>query len=564
MASQTVSNFYSSNATVSIPSTAFDVRVTVQSPGGGAGGAVPPTSLYSGGTGSTIPGGAPGGGRQGVFVYRNNFVARTLTIRIGQAGGNGSTYLQNYFENGFNFPLNCDGRSSNIGSGGCGGASNHQVFIGGGGLRIISQESEGGAGGGATGIIESGNAVIVAGGGGGGSGGSYHTRRNTGGGEGTWANAGRPGGDAGNWSAVSGVVSFSNGGNGQPSGGGAGGGSLAGSPGIAQYPGADTAGSGGGSSYNNNQVQLVSSSINSSTSSYVIISYKTLVPEINSFTATPNPQTSGTTGTPSYTTVLSWSAKDFTSLVLTSSIGESWNVTGNSRTITNLPQSTGSSTCSNVGASRSYTLTACAGSTCVSRNVSVTVFNDNSPIDNITIADRTGLNPNTAYIINLGSISGIDMATNVVGGPGVTVSKNNLGSFASSTTITCNNTVQVRFFSDAFNTDPNGLPTALKTLYVDIGTLRKTFRVSTRPPIVREEFNFENENNKVPFPDIDTILTAPDHPAQQFISSKTITIDDVELQNPDGVEIRTNNGNAQVRKKLSGGDWGPWRDVRSI
>ena len=292
----------------------------------------------------------------------------------------------------------------------------------------------------------------------------------------------------------------------------------------------------------------------------------TITPQvrIGSFTASPNPQTSGFDGTPNFDVTLNWSLSGATSFNVRDNTGATIATSGTSRTVTNLPQSTGTSNCSNPGASRSYTLTATDGFNTVSSSLTVTVFNDNTP-NNFSVPNRTGLEPDTFYITNIGAINGIDMATNVVGGPGVTVSKNNLGNFTSSTTITCNNSVQIRFRSDPFNKDPNGLPTAPKTLYVDIGPLRRFFTISTRAPIVKEIFDFQNENNRVPFPDIDTILTAPDHPAQQFIVSTTLSVDDVELQNPDGVEIRTNNGNAQVRKRIPGSsDWGPWQDVRSI
>jgi hypothetical protein len=292
----------------------------------------------------------------------------------------------------------------------------------------------------------------------------------------------------------------------------------------------------------------------------------TITPQvrIGSFTASPNPQTSGSDGIPNYNVFLSWSLAGATSFTVRDNTGATIATTGSSREVTNLPQSTGTSNCSNPGASRSYTLTATDGFNTVSSSLTVTVFNDNTP-NNFSVPNRTGLEPDTFYITNIGAINGIDMATNVVGGPGVTVSKNNLGNFTSSTTITCNNSVQIRFRSDQFNTDPSGLPTAPRTLYVDIGPTRRFFTISTRAPIVKEIFNFQNHNNKVPYPDIDTIETPPDNPAQPFISTETLPIDDVELQNPNGVEFRTNNGNVQMRVKRQGASsFSSWQDVRQI
>jgi len=79
-----VTNTYTSNTTVNIPSTAFDVTITVRS--------------ASGGTGVDSRGNGPGGtGRRGTFTFKTNYVARTLQIRIGQPGGNGTwtTYDNN-------------------------------------------------------------------------------------------------------------------------------------------------------------------------------------------------------------------------------------------------------------------------------------------------------------------------------------------------------------------------------------------------------------------------------------------------------------------------------------
>jgi len=558
-----VTNTYTSDTTVNIPATASNVTITVRSANGGAGGAVPPTSLYGGGTGSTIAGGAAGSGRQGTFVYKTNYVARTLTIRIGQAGQTGSTYLQNYYENGFTFPANCPGGSSNIGAGACGGASNHQIFQS--GVTIIYQQSEGGAGAGATGVLESGSAVIVAGGGGGGSGGQYILS------SGGYASSGVAGGNAKNWEAVAGAVSFSsasfsNSPSFSPStaGGGGGGGSLAGtSGGSPTFKTASKPGQGGGSKYNSNLVNLTSSSIHNSTQASVTISYVPVPPpEITSFTASPNPQTSGIDGVPKSTTQLSWSSTNTSSASINQSVG-SVTTSGTTTIDTGLQSVAGS----NSPATKSYILTVVGldGSTVSSAPLTVSVYNDNNP-SAFTIPNQTNLEPNQPYIINIGTISSsvIDMVTRVTGLNGATVSRNNTNSWATTMTIDPNNSVQVRFFSLGFNQSPNGL-TNSTTYGVTIGTQTAYFTATTRAPDVNETFNLPNESDRVPYPDIDTILTAPDHPAEQYIVSNTLSVDDIELINPSGVEIRTNNGNAQIRKKITGtSTWGPWQNVRSI
>jgi hypothetical protein len=276
---------------------------------------------------------------------------------------------------------------------------------------------------------------------------------------------------------------------------------------------------------------------------------------IVSFTANPNPQTSGFDGIPNYDVTLSW----ITAGATTASITNIGSVSANgSVTVTDLPQSVAGS---NSPATRTYTLTVSDGFNSASSTITVSVYNDNTPND-YSIPSRTNLEPNTFYVTDLGAITGIDMVTNVIGGPGVTVSKNNLQNYVSSITIVNNDSVQVRFITDAFNQDPAGLPTAPKSLYIDIGPVRRFFTVFTRAPDVNETFNLPDETGFVPYPDIDTILAEPSLP---YLTSDTLTVDDIELQNPSGVEIKTDNPNMQVRKKLTGSDtWGPWQDLRSI
>ena len=105
-----------------------------------------------------------------------------------------------------------------------------------------------------------------------------------------------------------------------------------------------------------------------------------VTPQINSFSATPNPQTSGLDGIPNYDTTLSWTTSDVSSVSIDNSIGA---VSQNgSRSITNLDQSTAGS---NSPASRNYTLTACAGTTCVTQVLTVSVYNDNFYLDDYVI-----------------------------------------------------------------------------------------------------------------------------------------------------------------------------------
>jgi hypothetical protein len=529
MAITNVSNTYSSDIAISIPSNSNNVTYFVRSANGGVGGAD-----------AAAQGGSGGFGRSGQFRYITNFTARSVTIRIGQRGANGASDSNNTV-------LNCNGRTSAIGSGGCGGHPGPN-----------GRSGQGASGAGSTGVVNAaGNVVVIAGGGGGGGGASLQR-------------SGAAGGPAGGWQALGGFAGFSNGGNGesQTNDGGGGGGGGGGSPGggggirgIDENRGGG-GGVGGGSAYNSSVLSFLGSDNLVNGVGSITVSYELWTPEITAFSASPNPQTSGTDGNPRYSTSLTWTARDFTSLTLTSSAGESWNVTGGSFNISNLPQSTAGS---NSPATRSYTLTACAGGVCTSRSVTVSAFNDNDR-GNFSVPNQTNLEPNTLYVIDIGQTtsSQIDMITAVSGLNGATVSKNGSGSFSSTIFISPGDRVDVRFLSAPFNQDPNGLTNSL-TYGVQIGPRQAFFTATTRAPVVRETFNYSNHSTKVPFPDIDTIETAPDHPAQPFIVTETLEIDDVELANPSGVEIKTNNPNVQVRKKRLGqASFTDWKDTRSI
>jgi hypothetical protein len=147
------------------------------------------------------------------------------------------------------------------------------------------------------------------------------------------------------------------------------------------------------------------------------------------------------------------------------------------------------------------------------------------------------------------------MITVASGGPGVQVSTNGVN-YANTTTISNNQQLYVKVFSLPFNTDPSGLTNSTQ-YYVDVGPTRSTFTVTTRAPDVNETFNYPNEDDRLPSPDIDTIPGTPD----SYITSDTLTVDDIEIP----VEVKVSNPNVQVRIKPSGStNWNNWQDVRSI
>ena len=518
MASSTFSATYTSSQTISIPANATNISIQVAAARGG-----------TGGNDSIAPGGIGGNGRFGTFTIQPSFVARNLQLNIGTIGGNGSN-----------------------GSGGAGGGGGGGVAAGGNGGRagFSGSSGGGGGGGGATGVYDSfaNTWIIVAGGGGGGGGASFVPSPGF---------PGFPGNTGGDWgSSVGSITNGSNAPN-KSGDGGAGGGGGGGVPGGGGgFVGQDGRtgggpGGGGGSGYNTSYATLTSSNVNSG-NGYVFIQYTVLTPQINNFSANPNPQTSGSDGIQNYNTTLSWNTSDVTSVSISNigAVGSS-----GSTSVTNLPQSTvGSSS----PATRSYTLTACAGSTCVNQTITVQVFNDNTP-DNYIISNQSNLEPNTLTTTSTTTITGIDMQTTVSAGPGVQVSNNSVN-WSGSVLVSNNNQVFARAVSPPFNTDPSGL-TNSSQFYIDIGPVRRFFTLTTRAPDVSETFNFANEDDRVPYPDIDTITTPPDNPAEPYISSNTLNVDDIEIP----VEVKTNNSNIQIRVKRAGASsWENWQDTRSI
>jgi hypothetical protein len=271
-------------------------------------------------------------------------------------------------------------------------------------------------------------------------------------------------------------------------------------------------------------------------------------PQINSFTAST--QTNPVPGTLSSTITLTWSTTYASSVTIDQGVGNVGLNSGGFSVNTGLQSVAGS----NSPAQRTYTITATGPGGTVTATATGSVFNDGNP-NNYSISNVSNLEPNTLTSTSAGTITGIDVTINAQGGPGVQVSTNNT-SWSGSVFVSNNNPLFARAVSPPFNTNPSGL-TNSSQFYVDVGPLRRFFTLTTRAPDVNESFNYPNEDDRVPFPDIDTI---PD-PAEPYIVSNTLTVDDVEID----VELKTNNSNAQVRVKQAGSStWGNWTDIRSI
>ncbi len=560
---------------VNIPDNAINVEVICRGNYGGNG--------FGGGNG--------GRGKVGQFRFNSNFVSRSLRLRMGAPGQNGSSpsggsgggswSLQarggdggpgQYTQSGSSywanttcsgngmpcyqlnppFPCNCQNNCRGIRS--CGDGINYTLWekqcrycytntINTGG---------GGGGGGANGIedLNSGTPLIVAGGGAGGGG----------------FGSGGSGFDAGSWSGTTSSIGLSVGANGgnRGSGGGTGGGGGGASPQTNWQQNSN-------SRYRSDIVTLISNLENYQLLGQqpeIRVSYTSLFPEINSFSANPNPQTSPT-GVPTYTSTLNWQVSDFQYSRVTGP-GVDFTTSNNPASLgITLPQSNADGTSP---ACNTYTLTVYAGSQSVSQNLQVCAFNDDD-ITTINIGTTgqpfgnpiDGLEPNTVYYVQV-TWTGTDMPI-LCESPqsGTSVSINALN-WSNSIICPDGNPLYVRFTSLPFNTstavggggggDPIvGSPNP-KTINFEVGGVQYSFVATTRPPVIEENFDQEGlplSPDAYPNPDIDTVVPDVNLP---FVTTNEINANDIEIP----VEIKTDLADAQVQINNDG----VWRDMREI
>ena len=556
---------YTTNQTVAIPANAKDITVTVYGQGGAS-------ALY-GGTG--------GYGRVGVFSFPN-FVARNLRLVFddsGGAGGGGGTLEKNLFDYtsypnsgacsyaatlcGMGYTEAC----LNVNAGCCGsgngcGQNNY--------VTVTDTGYAGGRGGRAVTVIDelTNTYAVIAGGGGGGGGGKetynwvytfvpgtpadpgeydysneYWIRFPT---EGTPDEIvrsgpspsyeyGSNGVDAGAFYAVA-PTEIGPGGAGTTSADGGGGGGGGGGVLLAWNGGGVRTGAGGGESRYNPSVCTITHSYQITyVTPEISIEYTLANPTIDSF--------SSSTATGSNNTTLSWSTSNANSISINQGVGA---VSGTSTTInTGLQSVVGSSS----PATKTYTLTACFDSVCVTRDVTAYVYNDQTPTD-FTISNLSGREPNENIIVFDGTISGIDMPVQVSGIQGDCGFSVDNGSFVAGPVISNNQNLRIRTNSLAFNTSPTG-ETNAKTCQIQVGTVQKYFTVTTRAPDVNETFDIADKINEWPFPKIDTTSNTPSN----YIETPNINVDDIDVS----VEVKSNNPNVQVRINN-----GSWQDVRQL
>lgn len=299
-------------------------------------------------------------------------------------------------------------------------------------------------------------------------------------------------------------------------------------------------------------------------------------PTINSFYADPQTQTSGGTGTPSYSTTLYWSSTSIgpiTSAVIKVNDGSGNvnipNSTSGNKTVNNLPQSTSGS---NSPAQRTYTLRLCNNGGCSEDTTTVSVYNDNTPSntwttsfggDGVTAGNGADelIDPGENITKQLGTLSGIDMTVKIESSdPNALFSSSGVGGGANPNYFNNGNNVYLTTTSAPFNEDLTGITNADeygnyndKTVDVTVGSL-STFNVNlrTRRPKIRETFDYSSVTGGFPYEDIDVV--DDNSPTEYFLTADQ-TMNDIEID----VEIKSNNPGTQVRINN-----GTWQNIREI
>lgn len=204
-------------------------------------------------------------------------------------------------------------------------------------------------------------------------------------------------------------------------------------------------------------------------------------------------------------------------------------------------------------AQKSYTLTATGPGGTVTSTKTANVKNDNTP-SNAWTTSFTNLDPNTQVTVSLGTLQGVDMPTTIsTSGSGNFIGRN--GSFGGSINFNAGDVVQFRTTSMPFNTTvpASGTFGSTNSKTATVTTPGGSFTVTftTRAPRVKEDFDYANNVGKYPYEDIDLITNSP----SEYTTSAQIDADDIEIP----VEVKTNNGNAQVSINNGG-----WQNTRSI
>jgi hypothetical protein len=231
----------------------------------------------------------------------------------------------------------------------------------------------------------------------------------------------------------------------------------------------------------------------------------------------------------------------------------------------------------NSPASRTYILTAKGPGGQVSVPLVGRVYNDWCP-SNLAVPNPalTNLEPNTDYIFNLGTVSGIDMV--VLGTPTNSQISVNFGGFtASSVLVSSGDNIRVKMKSAEFNQTTTGKSITEELGYsnskigsVTIGCQTFQFTYTTRGPVIKENnFDFGDLAEQMPNqgPSDPWQYTGNEDQEPYLQSPDTIIIQDIEITRPPGIEVKAldietqndrgvvtdvsgnNSTNAEIRKQ---------------
>jgi hypothetical protein len=293
-------------------------------------------------------------------------------------------------------------------------------------------------------------------------------------------------------------------------------------------------------------------------------------PVINSFTAGDN---FNTDGNPDANVSLSWNvaiASDIDILIGGVVVISNVQPVGSTTYNTGLQSVAGT----NSPAEVTFTIRAVGfdGTTTVTATATSQVTNDNTP-NNYFVPNLTDVEPNTVYSLiprdssTGNNVTGMDMNHFVSGGPGVEVSVNSGATWSTGSLLNSSGGtggIRARVTSPDFNPDFTGQTNTSQQYSLTIGSVTRTFNITTRAPDVEETFNIPDYDDYVPNPDIDTIPDIDPQPENQsnlYIVSNTLTVDDIEIELP----IRTDDPNVQVRIRKNGqSTFGNWQDITEI
>ena len=546
-----VENTYYTNTTVNIPGNAKDIYIQIAGAQGGTGSGCNSYLSF-------------GRSRDAIFKVNQDLVSRNFQLYVGKMGGNGTGGSSGGGSAGYGaasggagsaspYSYQCGSQCMHVGGfcHGCPGA--YQTESCGGhctpelrdaGILFCSccqnlpnyctaYAGGGAGGGGASAVYINGTVAVVSGGGGGGQGSGGCTSGAT-----TEA-----------YSAISGTFSLYNGANGggggsSGGGGGGGGGAAVGSVGYTTQS---------GSRFNNTLVTLDSNEGLRGGDGRIKISYNALVPEITSFIYNGG---NSADGTPDDTIVFNFGIIDFITATLSGPWGSTVFNAGDPLTYSWTPITQSNVEANQSPVSHTITLTAEAGSESDVQTLDVQITNDNTPSNSWTTSFQN-LEASTTYDLVLGTLEGVDMPTTIsTSGSGNFMGL--LNAYSGSINYGVNNQVKLRTTSLPFNTDTSGLAadatygkTNSKVVQVTTPSGVLDVTVTTRAPVIKEGFDYYDNVNQFPEPDIDFVTNDP----PEYINSAQLDVDNIEIP----MEIKVDDPDAQV--SINNGAWQNTREM---